>query len=318
MPKALISQPDLFIASAGILRHKDLSEVMSTNWHSLTKRPRNEPIVHDVMGYKVRITNTHGDGIATIWDHDITIFLISQLVSAINRGETISNQIQFTGYELFRFLDPMGAGTPGKRDYQLLWAALQRLHHTNIKTTFAPTDAGIRQVESSFYWLPHIKQVSRTDGTNVGFVVSIDPFMYEWVKNTKNVLTLDLGYFSIKSALARYIYLWARKSVGSRVDREWSESVKSLHSKSASRDSLKKFLFNLKRLIATVKLPGYELRIELTTKGKGGTFEPTLFAKRRRVSIEDIEQTASDLIQSTPIAPIEHLYQRVKGVGCVD
>lgn len=255
--RSIIAQPDLFIAQPNDVRHKDLSAVMALNWHSLAKRLRHEPIIHEASDYRIQISNPHGDGIATIWDHDVIIFLISQLVAANNRGEPISNRIRFSGYELHRFLaGPLNRSKGSKSDYQRLWAALNRLHHTVVRTTHTPTGAkGPSEKVTSFYWLPRIERVARSDGMNVGFEVSLDQVTFDWIRQMTNVLSLDLGYFELKSGLARWLYLWMRKSVGSEPGRTWSESARSVYKKSASQSPFRVFLSELKRIAKTSPFP---------------------------------------------------------------
>jgi len=287
----ITNQLDLFIAQPSDVRHKDLAAAMALNWHSLAKRLRHDPINHETAGYQVQISNTHGDGIATIWDHDVVIFLISQLVAASNRGEPISNRIRFSGYELHRFLaGPLNRSRGGKSDYQRLWAALNRLHHTAIRTTQTLAGAkGPTEKVTSFYWLPRIERVARADGTNVGFEVVLDQVLFNWVRDKANVLSLDLGYFGLKSGLARWVYLWMRKSVGTEPGRTWSESARSIYKKSASQSPFRVFLSELKRIAAASTFPHYELTIEMTsTPHRRRRWEPTLTVRRRPASLADL------------------------------
>jgi plasmid replication initiation protein len=261
-------QPDLFIADASFVRTKELQPLMATNWFSLNKNPRNTPIIHEYQNYNIKVENPTSKGIATIWDHDVLIFLISQIVSAHNQGDHTSNRIQFTGYEFFQFLrrDWRG-GITGQRSYKLLWEALDRLHTTHIQTNVKP-HGDIEEAQANFYWLPHIEKLKKRSGDEVGYEVWLDPKLHEWTQNTKNILTLSGDYFDLTSGLARFVYLWARKSVGKlNYNKTWSESFKSLSEKSGS--TLKPAQFNqlLRRIIKNNNLPEYILSEEISKRG---------------------------------------------------
>jgi len=303
-------QGDLFIADASMIRTKELQPLMATNWFSLSKDPRSEPIVHEYDRYMVRIENWTGRGIATIWDHDLLIFLISQLVHSHNRGEETGPAIAFTGYEFFQFHQrKWRRGITGKRSYDLLWAALERLHTTHIRTTVKPLNdpeylrkkptaqqvadrkqqivsldrrraqkklENIDEAEAQFYWLPHIEKLKWRDENEVGYVVHLDPTVYEWTKNLSNVLTLSPAYFDLTSGIARFIYLWARKSVGDRSpNQDWTESFDSLYEKSGSTGNKRQFRQYLRRLIKQNNLPSYHLSEEIHPQG------PKLVARTR-------------------------------------
>jgi len=264
------TQPDLFIANASVVRQKDLTELMTANWHSLSKRRRLDPIVHHIADYSVRITSRE-TGIATIYDHDVMIFLISQIVAAINRGAPVASSIHFTGYDLFRFLNPKSKAYGGKRQYDLLWAALRRLRDTTIETTFRPKNhPAIKDSTHIFSWLSSVSRTRRhtSNAGSVGYRVSVDPFFFSWICDTQNVLTIDPGYFQIRTALAKWLYLWARKSVGMTIGNSWTESLKSLYAKSASQESFGAWTRRLRSLIATPTMPGFRLEIVMTKSGK--------------------------------------------------
>ena len=253
----LATQPDLFIPDISFLRPKALRDLSATNWFSLSKLPRHTPIAHSLSDTTtVTVTNATGRGIATIYDHDILIFIVSAYVAAINSGRPTSPTMLFTGYELDRFLRPFSKSRPDRLFYERVWASLQRLHTTHVHVRL-PTS------ESQFYWLPHITRTRRriSPDERTGYVVALDPALYAMATNVQNSLTLDHGYFSLTSPLARFVYLWARKSIGYRPTVEWSESVDRIYSKSASLEHPRKFLARLRRTVADARIPGYELSL---------------------------------------------------------
>ena len=80
-----------FMAVASDVAVKDQMDLMSRSWFSLTAK-RTEPIEYSFDDRRskrketVRITGTQEHGIATIFDQDLLIFVISQLVEPTARG----------------------------------------------------------------------------------------------------------------------------------------------------------------------------------------------------------------------------------------
>jgi plasmid replication initiation protein len=277
------TQLDLFIADASFVRHADLAPLMATSWFSLSKNPRFQPIVHEYDKYRVEVRPASDKGLATIWDHDVMIFLVSQLIGAHNRGESTSPRIRFTGYELFRFMRmKWHGGAVGKKNYDLLWDALERLHGTHIHTNIK-SHGQIESADIEFYWLPHIERLKLRSQKEVGYEVHLDPKVYEWTQDVKNALILDRGYFDLTSGLDRFLYLWGRKSAGRQQQADWTERFDLVREKSGSLLAKGQFNHLLRKSIKRNILPGYELE-ELI--GKSG---PQLQVRRR---------TGIDLLQT--------------------
>ena len=127
------NQIDLFIASATDVSPKEQQDLMSRGWWNLSKQKRIEPIEHRFGDSYVKITGDPKYGIATIWDNDILLFAISQLIHNRNYGMSVGRRFQFTGYEFWQFTGKKRRSGKGYKD---LWAALERLHHTMLKQTF--------------------------------------------------------------------------------------------------------------------------------------------------------------------------------------
>jgi plasmid replication initiation protein len=69
-------------------------------------------------------------GRATIYDKDILIYCISQIMEKLKRKEKVSQRVRITSHELLVFTN---RGT-SKRDYEALWEAIDRLAGTPITT----------------------------------------------------------------------------------------------------------------------------------------------------------------------------------------
>src|SRR5687768_13260650 len=70
------------------------------------------------------------DGLATVHDRDVLIYCISQLIAALNDGQSVSPILRFKAYDLLQSTNRMTSG----EGYSALRAALERLSGTRIST----------------------------------------------------------------------------------------------------------------------------------------------------------------------------------------
>jgi len=261
------NQLDMFVASSSDVATKEQQDLMARCWFSLSKQKRIKPILHEYGDNWVRITGNPKYGIATMFDNDVLLFVISNYMDAINQGvkpEKIGRRFQFTGYEFFRFIGKKKFSGKGYTD---LWKSLERLHHTFVETNIRQDD-GTRH--HSFNWLSEIKQTA--DGSSHrGYEVVIPEFIYDSVVGNKNVLTLDDGYFDIKSSMERWLYLFARKSSGWNVG-GWAEGLRSIHRKSGSVSSYAEFQRSINKIIAKGSILGYTIEPMEYHRQKGISF----------------------------------------------
>jgi len=251
-------QIDLFIASATDISPKEHQDLMSRGWWNLSKQKRTTPIEHHFGDSYVRVTANPKYGIASIWDNDILLFAISQLMYNKNHGMAVGRRFQFTGYEFWEFTNKKRKSGKGYKD---LWASLERLHHTHVETNIRQ---GNKSRQHSFVWLSDIKQ--NHDGTrHTSFEITLPEWLYDSVINDQFVLTLDDGYFDIRGGLERWLYLFARKSSGYNAD-GWVENIESIHLKSGSKTTLHEFRRQIRKILSKGKLLGYDIGWEITNK----------------------------------------------------
>jgi plasmid replication initiation protein len=251
MARIPTGQLDLFIASASDVSPKEHRDLMARNWFSLAKQKRTEPIQHTFGENWVKVTGDEKYGIATIFDNDILVFVMSQYMAAINNNLPTGRRFQFTGYEYFKFI---GRKKFGGKAYSDLWASLERLHHTFVETNIR-MDVGARA--HSFNWLSEILQM-REGGVHRGYEIVIPDWMYESVVEKKIVLTLDDDYFNIRSGLERWLYLFARKSSGYNTG-GWSEGIFSIYKKSGSKSSFSEFKRSIGAIVKRGGILGYNI-----------------------------------------------------------
>ena len=132
----------------------------------MAKQKRIAPIEHTFGDSWIKVSGDPKYGIATIWDNDVLLFAISQLMYNLNHGMDVGRTIGFTGYEFFQFT---GKKKKSGKGYSDLWASLERLHHTYVETNIRQ---GNKSRHHSFVWLSDIKQTH--DGTrHTGYQIPI-------------------------------------------------------------------------------------------------------------------------------------------------
>src|ERR1700674_3058791 len=90
---------DFFVADILDWALKDDRHSMEHPMFSLSKKPDRQ--VRRYERNAVHVTIKPGaDGMATIWDKDVLIYAISQLVEALNRNQPINRTVQLKAYDL--------------------------------------------------------------------------------------------------------------------------------------------------------------------------------------------------------------------------
>ena len=236
-------QGDLFSAIIQDLRLKAPQQLQTRNLFSLSKKPRHEPIVHKIVQdgevLTVTVTNTSGGGIATVFDQDVLLFLISALVREYDETRVVSNRPEFAAGDYYKFKGVKKyAGTQSKQ----LYDAIHRLQNTFVEYT---RESSRKQVVR-FNWISYFDAVTNADKSRIiKYQLEVPQTIIQSVI-AHRVLTLDHSYFSLTSPIARFLYLYARKAVGRKVS--FKESIKSVYEKSAAQESLRKFTHQLKKL----------------------------------------------------------------------
>jgi len=277
MVRIVPDQLDLFIADALDIKVKGDISIGAENFFSLSKKPRYEPIVHDLPKGRITISPTADKPLATVYDEDILLFLISQLVHGADKGQPLGKTIYFSGVSFFKFIKK---NKFGGRNYEEIWEALQRL-----KTSYVELDMhGLEGSDAKFNWLSYIEKdwIKNKNGDKqaVGFKVEIPTRLVKAVE-ARRVLTLNHDYFKISSPVERWLYRFVRKSVGKGRNDDFKYwSYEKLHSKSASKDSLPQFRKTVRRILKKNNHRLFQYTVEEATKGaeKGLYFDLSEFA----------------------------------------
>lgn len=194
-------------------------------------------------------------GMATIFDKDVWIYVISKLCQAIYKEQPISRTVCFTAYDFFVTTNR----DKGGRSYKELEKALDRLAGTRITTNIQHS---VDQREAiGFGLIDSWYVVEEQKGKQaVGMIeVTLPNWLYEAITRTK-LLKISPDYFRIRKAIDRRLYEITRKHCGSQ--HQFQISLEKLHIKTGSTRDLRKFRMDIKNLSKINELPDYEIAYE--------------------------------------------------------
>jgi len=244
-------QHDLFICDVADAVLKDVMQQMEHPFYSLSKKPETT-----IREYKhgenwIRVTPSV-KGLATIYDKDILIYCISQIMHKLNNGEPVSKRVRVNTRDLLIFTN---RGTSG-RDYMALTESLERIRGTTISTNIRSGDE--EQIDT--FGLIESSSIRRKHGLD-GRLLWCEITLSDWVFNAiqaKEVLTLHRDYFRLRKPIERRIYEIARKHCG--LQTLWTFGLSTLHKKSGSKSTLKEFRRAIRHLAKNDHLPDYQVK----------------------------------------------------------
>lgn len=197
-------------------------------------------------------------GLATLFDKDILIYCISQLMAALNAGREVTRHLRLTAYDLMVATNRETSGD----GYARLREAFERLAGTRITTNMMTggAESGGQEVTTGFGLIETWQIVRATKG---GRMVQVAVTLSDWLFRavlSKSVLTLSRDYFRLRKPLERRVYELARKHCGRQA--EWHISLEVLARKSGSASPLRVFRKMMRDMIAADQLPEYHLAEE--------------------------------------------------------
>lgn len=220
---------------------------------SLSKKPDMTERHYEHNGNTLDVIPS-GRGMANIWDKDVLIFCVSQLVAGINRNRgDVSQTVRVTAYELLKATNRYTGG----KNYQQLEDALIRLRGTTLRTNIQTDGQTNRR---GFGLIEHYNIVERgDDGRMAAVEIKLSDWLYRSATGLE-VLSLNPKYFRLAGALERRIYELARKHCGSQTS--WKVGVELLKKKTGARSPLKRFRHEVKRIASSDILPDYRMAVD--------------------------------------------------------
>lgn len=240
---------DFFVCDIFDALPKDDMASMEHPLFSLSTRPDLRILNYTHNGVEITVTPSV-KGLATLFDKDILIYCISQLMAGLNAGRAITRQVRLTAHDLMMATNRETSGD----GYTRLREALERLAGTRITTNIT---TGGQEVTTGFGLIESWQILRATRG---GRMVQVAVTLSEWLFRavmSKSVLTLSRDYFRLRKPLERRIYELARKHCGRQA--EWRISVSTLAMKSGSASPLRVFRKMMRDMIAADQLPDYKL-----------------------------------------------------------
>lgn len=268
---------DFFVLDIADVVPKDDTASMEHPIFSLSTKPDHRHLRYQSGEHSLSIIPS-GKGLPTIFDKDILIFCISQLMHKKNRGEKIGKRVRFNAHELLIATNRKTGGI----EYQRLEDAFVRLGGTQFKTDI--TTGGKREV----------RLFSLVDPGS-GFVFKDDDRMRldyceiilsDWIMRAieaTEVVTIAPEYFRLRRPLERRIYELARKHCGAQP--RWQIRLAKLQEKTGSNAPLKKFRLNLREIIENDHTPFYQMEL---TKEDMVIFRPRSGKAKRELEDQDL------------------------------
>lgn len=246
-------QHDLFICDVADAVLKDVMQHMEHPFYSLSKKPETTVKRYRNGPNWLEITPSV-KGLATIYDKDILIYCISQIMAKLKQGEQVSPRVRINSHELLIFTN---RGTSG-REYRSLIDALDRLEGTRIRTNIVSGDEeqidGFGLIDAS-----SIRRKHGLDGRLLWCEVKLSDWVFNAIRN-QEVLTLHRDYFRLRKPIERRVYEIARKHCGQQ--RSWRITLAKLLLKTGSQSPEKRFRQMVRQLVQHDHLPDYHVTFE--------------------------------------------------------
>ncbi|MBW4976471.1 replication initiator protein A [Roseovarius mucosus] len=195
-----------------------------------------------------------GLGLPTIFDKDILIFTISQLMHRKNRGEAIGDTVRFSAREL-----SVATNRPiGGNHYKRLEDAFARLQGAQFVTNIRSGG----KIETRIFSLIDEGGFVRTDDERFRLdycEVKLSRWLMRAIESDQ-VVTISNDYFRLRRPLERRLYEIARKHCGSKP--KWQIGLTTLQNKTGSNAPVKRFRHNLREIIKADVTPFYRFELD--------------------------------------------------------
>lgn len=187
---------------------------------------------------------------ASIYDWDIVLYVAGKMQEILNNMSDIPPRTMIIPrHELLKALRKHD----GKKEELDLRAALSRLQRTGIDTTIRNEDG---RYDAGFGFLDSWGYTERKDIKEIR--ITLSQWLYDGICAKGSLLMVDPDYFSISSALKKFLYRTARKHVGGH-GKTWEFSLETLYEKSGSEMELRFFKRDLKTSVLQNDIPGYHI-----------------------------------------------------------
>lgn len=243
---------DFFVLDIADAVPKDDMASMEHPLFSLATKPDMRHLEYR-SGDNVLKIRPSGLGLPTIFDKDILIFAISQLMARKNRGEPIGEIVRFSAREL-----SIATNRPiGGNHYKRLEDAFARLQGAQFVTNIKSGG----KIETRIFSLIDEGGFVRTDDTRFRLdycEVKLSRWLMRAIE-ADQVVTIANDYFRLRRPLERRLYEIARKHCGNSP--KWQIGLANLQNKTGSNAPIKRFRHNLREIIKADVTPFYRFEV---------------------------------------------------------
>ncbi len=201
----------MFICELTDVILKDDMASMEHPFYAISKKPDRSPKRYEHSDSWIEVRPSV-KGTPTIYDKDLIIYVVSQIVAATNKGETPPRRVQIDPYSFLVFTQRRTGG----RDYDAICDMIERIegtrYRTNVKTGGIQTDR----------WFGLLEYVELKTDNTTGKLLSLTITISQWLAcaiQQRDLLTLNPDYFRLRRPLERRIYEIGRKRCGKQ--RQW-------------------------------------------------------------------------------------------------
>lgn len=265
---------------------RDMTEIMEIPFLALSKN-RREPIIYEKHNgpndmIKVKVSRHTGHFLASIYDWDIVLLVAGKMQEILNNGSDIPPRtIVIPRHKILKAL----RRDKGQKQEKDLEASLARLKLTGIETTIRNEDY---RYKGGFGFLDSWGYTERKDIKEIH--ITLSQWLYDGICAKGSLLKVEPEYFSLTSALKRFLYRTARKHIGGHGE-TFEFSIEKLYEKSGSEREFKKFKSDLKKVVLQNDIPGYFLK---WVERHNNSF--VSFKNLKKISsLEDLNRLAKDL-----------------------
>lgn len=240
---------DFFICDLGNVIPKSDIASMEHPLFTLSKKPDLKIKTYDNKDSKIQIIPSVL-GAATIFDKDVLIYCVSQLMASLNKGKKTSKRLKFRAYDSLVSVNRNTGGSDHKR----LSEAFSRLAGTLIKTNIRTNG---KLIEDQFHILDSVR-IIRPPEDDKGKVLEVEVVLSDWLYNSvigEEVLSINYQYFRLRKPIERRIYEIARKHCGTQ--KKWSIGLDKLRKKVGSTGNIRLFRQTIRKIEKHNHIPDY-------------------------------------------------------------
>lgn len=248
---------------------KDDLNLMDVAPFSLSKSKREGVITYELKDSTITIDGSAGAGLATAFDYDIFLHMVSYMAEearryrvSLSKGQRPHLPARVYRPNVAHILKFCRRNSGGKQ-YKDVESALDRLAGTRIK--IVNLSNGHRREVVNMPLIQAYKVISKTTSGHVDEVeIGIPDWVYNGIvkdEGNPHILTINPDYFLISQSIGRVIYRLARKAAG-KTKAEYG--LTELHKRSGSTQARPQFAQMLRRFVASTKMfefPDYDLEL---------------------------------------------------------